>query len=107
MLKNMCLLVFKVINNITTKTRKVYKVCLLCTICDKMEARWKEKGYENICQAIDDPDFDFKYWSEELVNELKYLFRNGYSTSKLSQMTGMQEWKIREKLNLKPKNNFL
>lgn len=65
--------------------------------------RWKKKGYENISQAIDDKNYKFEEWSEDLIKELNHLFKNGYSTKQLSILTGLKEWGIRDRLNLKTK----
>ena len=71
------------------------------------EPKWKVEGYENIAQAIDDESFEFESWSDELVKELRHLFRNGDDTEKLAQKTGLDEWAIRERLDLKHKQKNL
>ncbi len=77
--------------------------------CDKMsrKPRWEKKGYEHIGQAIDNPKFEFESWSDELVKELYHRFKNGADTEKLAQQTGLTEYSIREKLNLKHKEKSL
>lgn len=71
----------------------------------KINARkYPETGEEmSIDEKIDDPDYEFNEWSDELVKELRYRFRNGATTSQLAQKINIFEWAIREKLGLKAK----